>query len=350
MSLADHADRWAASARHDIRLPRRQRYRPSPASWRDEVIYFLLVDRFSDGREADRPLVDRRHPAAARPAVGGQPWRWDRWWTSGRDRWQGGTIAGVATKLDYLCDLGVTAIWLSPVFKQRAHLDTFHGYGIQDFLDVDPRFGTRQDLVDLVAAAHDRDLRVVLDVIFNHSGANWVYPDGQYRLPYTTGRYDFGSWLGRHGDEVDAVTTPDEGAWPVELQDPDAYTRAGSADLGEGTDIADPWAEHKRGDFEVLRDFDLSRPGVLADLARCFQYWIALTGCDGFRIDTVKHVSFQDARDFCGAIKEFALNVGIADFLLLARWRAATATPVATWRWWARTSTPPSTSARPAPP
>ena len=53
------------------------------------------------------------------------------------------------------------------------HLDTYHGYAIQDFLEVDPRFGTRQDLVDLVDAAHAKGLRVILDIIFNHSGHNW---------------------------------------------------------------------------------------------------------------------------------------------------------------------------------
>lgn len=313
MAFGDQAGTKADSVRGDIRFPRKQQYRPSPASWRDEVIYFLLVDRFSDGKDRQRPLLDRNNLVAARPAG----WQWDNWARSGRDRWQGGTIKGVESRLDYLAGLGVTAVWLSPVFKQRSHLNTYHGYGIQDFLDVDPRFGTRQDLVDLVAAAHDVGLRVVLDVIFNHSGSNWVYKGGAHKLPYTTGRHEFGSWLAKDGGEVATIGGPDDGVWPTELQDPDVYTRAGSANLGEGTDIANPFAEHKRGDFEDLRDFDLGHPGVLNDLARCFKYWIALTGCDGFRIDTVKHVAIDDARNFCGSIKEFAVRLGIADFLLI---------------------------------
>jgi hypothetical protein len=128
-----------------INLPRRLTYHSSPSDWRDEILYFLLVDRFSDGREAERPLVDRSRLAAARPSTpAGEPWRWDRWAESGAHRWQGGTLRGVRSKLDYLAALGVSAIWLSPVFKQRGHLDTYHGYGIQGFLDVDPRFGTRK--------------------------------------------------------------------------------------------------------------------------------------------------------------------------------------------------------------
>lgn len=159
---------------HQVELPRRQPYFPSPGDWRDEVLYFLLVDRFSDGRETERPLLDRQNCWAARPAG----WRWDHWAESGGERWQGGSLAGVTSKLSYLKELGVTAIWLSPVFKQRGHLDTFHGYGIQDFLEVDPHFGSRRDLVELVTAAHAQGLRIILDIIFNHSGDNWLYPSG----------------------------------------------------------------------------------------------------------------------------------------------------------------------------
>jgi hypothetical protein len=178
MTFASQA--LSQSRPHSLRqlaLPRRQSYFRSPVDWREEVLYFLLVDRFSDAAEASRPLLDRANPAAARPPSGsGEPWRWDRWAESGADRWQGGTLAGVASKLDYLARLGVTALWLSPVFKQRGHRDDYHGYGVQDFLDVDPRFGTRDELVALVQAAHDKGLRVILDIIFNHSGSNWVYP------------------------------------------------------------------------------------------------------------------------------------------------------------------------------
>ncbi len=139
MTFADNAlnQNRPENIRAHVLLPRRQQYFPSPADWRDEVLYFLLVDRFSDGQEATRPLLDRQNLAAARPQLpGGYSWRWDRWAESGADRWQGGMLAGTQSKLSYLKKLGVTTIWLSPVFKQRGHLDTYHGYGIQDFLDV----------------------------------------------------------------------------------------------------------------------------------------------------------------------------------------------------------------------
>ncbi|QEY17142.1 alpha-amylase [Cellvibrio sp. KY-GH-1] len=298
-----------------VNLPRRLDHFPSPADWRNETLYFLLVDRFSDGKEAQRPLLDRANLAAARPAN----WRWDLWSESGGDRWQGGTLHGVASKLDYLKELGVTCLWLSPVFKQRGHMNSFHGYGIQDFLDVDPHFGDRKALVDLVALAHVKGMRIILDIIFNHSGENWTYPadlpGGKYTPHYTSHRHGFGAWRNQQGDDTAVITSIDEGVWPSELQTPDAYTRAGAGSLGAG-DIDDPYAEHKRADFITLKDFALDNPDVMNDLARCYKYWIALTDCDGFRIDTLKHVSYEQARNFCGSIKEFAANIGKHDFLL----------------------------------
>lgn len=308
-----------------IALPRREAYFPSPGDWRDEILYFLLPDRFSDGREHTRPLLDRTNLAAARVRDNGATWRWDEWARSGSERFQGGTIAGIQSKLDYLEQLRVTALWVGPVFRQRKHLNTYHGYGIQHFLEVDPRFGTRKELVDLVAAAHQRGMRIILDVIFNHSGDNWLYapgtPGGVYQAAYSTGRYAFGGWRNADGRDDALIASgnlqnEDDGVWPSELQDPDGYTRAGSGSLGAG-DLADPYAEHKRSDFMDLRDFNLQRRDLLNHLANCYKYWIALTDCDGFRIDTMKHVSFEEARNFCGSIKEFAANLGKADFFLV---------------------------------
>ena len=150
----------------EVDLNPRGAVRPSPLTWRDQVLYFLLPDRFSDGAEQQRPLYARSRPQAFAAADHGA------WQRAGRG-WQGGTLAGVRSKLDYLQGLGVSTLWIGPVWKQRRELETYHGYGIQDFLDVDPHFGTRQDLRDLVDAAHERGMYVLLDIVFNHSGNNW---------------------------------------------------------------------------------------------------------------------------------------------------------------------------------
>ncbi|MFZ5425679.1 MAG: alpha-amylase family glycosyl hydrolase [Thermodesulfobacteriota bacterium] len=279
--------------------------------WSDEVVYFLLVDRFSDGGKARRNTLDRGNLSASRPKT----WSWQNWATSGGDRYQGGTIAGVAGELEYLQEMGVSTIWLSPVFKQRGHLNTYHGYGIQDFFDVEPRFGSRADLVDLVQKAHDKKIRVLLDIIFNHSGHNWDYQGNVVSPGYNPSGYPFGNWLDQGGGHVPAIASRDDGVWPKEFQNSGCYSRCGVGSLDRG-EIEDPLAEHKRTDFCDLRDFNLT-DAVLSDLARCYMYWIALTDCDGFRIDTLKHVTMDQARNFCGAIKEFAASLGKNRFLLL---------------------------------
>ena len=104
-------------------FPQRDAVHASPQDWRDEVLYFLLPDRFSDGQEHTRPLLDRTRlgeQRAAFAAANGLPmWRWDTWKQSGESRFQGGTLAGIKSRLGYLANLGVTTLWIAPVFRQR---------------------------------------------------------------------------------------------------------------------------------------------------------------------------------------------------------------------------------------
>ncbi len=273
-----------------VTLPRRQPFHPSPADWRDEIIYFLLVDRFSDAQEGTRPLLDPTKRTDFRPAG----FRWDQWSGSGSGRYQGGTLKGVASKLDYIASLGATTLWVSPIFKQRAHTNDYHGYAIQDYLEVDPRIGTRQDLVDLVTAAHAKNnarpsrrrfqphlRKLFYDLDLKHR-------DQPQYLPWPN-FYPKGPWRDREGNPTTNINGPDDGVWPTELTPDDYYTRAGEGDLGAG-DINDPHAEFRRTDFDGDRDLNYDLPSVLDDIARCYKYWIALTDCDGFRIDTLKHI------------------------------------------------------------
>lgn len=214
--LAAPAPRTLAAAR--ARFPQRDAVHASPADWRDEVLYFLLTDRFSDGREHTRPTLDRARLGANRAAyaqANGLPeWRWDRWMQSGKDRFQVGTLRGILSKLPYLAKLGVTTLWIAPVLRQRVEGNDFHGYGVQDFLDVEPRCGAITDP----------------------------------RQP-----------LG-----------PDDYVWPQELQFIQNCTRAGTGSLGAG-DIRGPRAEHKRTDFEVLRDLAVDRADTLTRLVFIYQ-------------------------------------------------------------------------------
>jgi hypothetical protein len=315
-SLADARANW----------PARDTYRESPADWRDEVFYFLLPDRFSDGKEGARTLLSADLTSsggrAAVAAARGASWNWHHWCVSGATRFQGGTVFGIQHQLDYLANLGVTAIWIAPIFRQRVEGNDYHGYGVQNFLDVDARFGSRQDLVNLVDAAHQRNLHVILDVIFNHSGCNWLYDANAgdpFKPPYLpSGAYDpvwsrsgFGTPIFPPFDPAG----PDDYVYPTDLRGPGHYMRAGKGDLGRG-DISEGHAEHKRTDFESLRKFNLWS-GALDHLIWVCNYWMALADIDGVRIDTLKHVTFQQARDFCNGMAEYAEALGKNNFLLV---------------------------------
>ncbi len=298
-------------------LKPRGRVFPSPLDWRDQVLYFLLPDRFSDGQENNRPLFNRDNPNTFQaPDLSA--------WRQAGKVFQGGTLKGIASKLDYLKGLGVTALWVGPIWHQRADLETYHGYGIQNYLDVDPRFGTRQDLRDLVDAAHDRGMYVLLDIVLNHSGNNWFYDDSgvpRTSMPYRYAPpYPFGGWRSSQGNPTQAINNLDDGVWPVEFQNLGWYNRAGeigSWDPAPGESSLDPNAEFRRGDFFDLKDINHDAPGALSGLIGAFQYWIALSDCDGFRIDTVKHITFEAARNFCGAMREYTESIGKNNFWLL---------------------------------
>jgi glycosidase len=310
----------------DAKLEPRGPVHPSPISWRDQVLYFLMPDRFSDGREGQRELFNRSQPGQFRAADKQQ-------WMEAGKKFQGGNLRGIASKLDYLRGLGVTALWIGPIWKQRPDLETYHGYGIQNFLDIDQRFGTRQELRDLVDAAHERGMYVLLDVIYNHSGNNWFYEQGgspQSIVPY---RFQpplpFHSWRSRTGAPIAQPGNTDDAVWPEEFQQLDWYTRAGQIgkwDPESWENPLDPENEFRRGDFFDLKDLNLKdvwqpkdeiRGDVLGGLIRAYQYWISLSDCDGFRIDTVKHVPYEASRNFCGAIHEYAESIGKENFLLL---------------------------------
>jgi len=302
----------------EANLTPRGRVFPSPVNWRDQIFYQLLPDRFSDGQEGGRPLFDPSHPEQFRAKDKAA-------WMRAGNRFTGGTLKGIQSKLDYLQGLGVTALWINPPWKQRTDLQTYHGYGIQNFMEIDPHFGSRQDLRDLVDAAHDRGLYVILDVIFNHTGNNWFYLKEETGEPRDTRAYRFSppypihGWRSATGQSIPKPITNEDGVWPIEFQNLDFYTRAGmigkwSIDVWE--DPMSSNVEFRRGDFYDLKNIEEDNKKVNSTLAKVFQYWIALSDCDGFRLDAVKHVSLEGSRMFCTAIHDFAESIGKENFFL----------------------------------
>jgi glycosidase len=135
--------------------------------------YFLLPDRFSDAHETNYVDNAGNHVTASGTPLYTSTDNGDavtnttdrKAWLDAGAKFCGGSIKGIASKLGYLKRLGATAVWVGPMFRQVAKLETYHGYGVQNVLDVDPRFGTRKDLKEMVAEAHALGMYVIMDII-----------------------------------------------------------------------------------------------------------------------------------------------------------------------------------------
>ena len=312
---------------------------PSPAAWEDQVLYFLMLDRFSDGREKGCRGNNGKKVAGGatplfQPTDAGNavqtPEDVARWRDAG-GRWVGGTLKGLTSKIGYLQRLGVTAIWVSPIFKQIAFQETYHGYGIQNFLDVDPHFGTREDLKKLVETAHKHGIRVILDIILNHSGNVFGYDADRYPTPdgFMDPRWDgrpyavngFHDKTGLPGIPFQpaAAVGPDDAIWPAEFRQPNFYSCKGRISNWD----YDP--EFREGDFCDLKDILLGQgtldayqsSDALRSLCQVYKFWIAYADIDGFRVDTVKHMDPGATRFFTSVIHEFAQRIGKENFYLI---------------------------------
>ncbi|HET9131972.1 MAG TPA: alpha-amylase family glycosyl hydrolase, partial [Terriglobia bacterium] len=220
----------------------------------------------------------------------------------------GGKLSGITRNLAYIAGLGCTAIWLSPIFENNPH--AYHGYNINNYLNLDAHFGTKQDLIDLVEAAHNfqKDgqpfpIKIILDVVINHSGDNWEYAGGPKQYSGNT-RYDFGFW--RYDDRPS----------PTELRNPEHYHRQGSI-TGDGWDS---YPQNQFGDIVSLKDYanddDPIGSEVINILIKAHCYWIREADVDGFRVDAVKHMNPLACSRFCSGIREYAYSLGKRGFFL----------------------------------
>jgi glycosidase len=274
----------------------------SPVDWRDHWIYFLMVDRFNN------PTAPPKHP-----------------WDNETGLRQGGNFEGIRQQLPYLHDLGIGAIWLTPVLKNLMvpRDGSHHGYGIMDFLEIDPRFGStpekaEQEFIDLINEAHARGIYVILDIVINHSGDIYAYDvNGEIwnSAPWKSQPYDPIYWRDEFGQArrdwrvLPTYPPRDSGLWPEEFQSNNWLRRQ-----GKGGPVM--------GDFETLKEFktdltdDFQDKPVWNLLIKAYQYIIAKYDIDAFRIDTLKHVEREFALTFSNAIREFAYSIGKNNFFI----------------------------------
>lgn len=230
----------------------------------DAVFYQIFPDRFFNGDPANDPT--NLQPWGAEPTNRG---------------FQGGDLKGIRVKLNYLTDLGVNALYLNPIFSSTAN----HRYHTTDYYQIDPTLGTMQDFEDLLAAAHEKDIKVILDGVFNHSGRGFfaftdVLDNG------VESRYK--DWYHIHH-------------YPV-----DAYSNGPSMTYDAWWGIKD------------LPKFNTNNPAVRAYILGVARYWID-QGADGWRLDVPGEID-DDA--FWGEFRETVRSANPEAYIVGEIWHA----------------------------
>ncbi|MFE0448424.1 pullulanase-type alpha-1,6-glucosidase [Streptomyces fungicidicus] len=288
-----------------------------------EQFYFVLPDRFANGDTGN----DRGGLTGSRLSTGYDP--------TDKGFYQGGDLKGLTKNLDYIKGLGTTAIWMAPIFKNQPVQGTgdnasagYHGYWITDFTQVDPHFGTNQDLENLIDKAHAKGMKVFFDVITNHTADVVDYQEKSYEY-LSKGAFPYLTKDGEPFDDADYADGSsgfpriDSGSFPRTpvvpgakkrvkvpswLNDPAMYhNRGDSTFAGESSEY---------GDFSGLDDLWTERPEVVDGMEKIYQRWVRDFDIDGFRIDTVKHVNMEFWTQWATALDAYAAKKGRDDFFM----------------------------------
>lgn len=296
----------------------------------DEIIYFLLPDRFENGN----PRNDRGGLKGDRLKTGFDP--------THKGFYHGGDLRGLISRLDYIQGLGATAIWLGPIYKnkpvqgQRGQESAgYHGYWITDFTRVDEHFGTQQEMKELVEAVHARGMKIYLDIITNHTADVISYrqchsSDCAYRsradYPYSRAGGTDGASI-NEGFLGDGVQTEENFAKLVRSDYAyEPFVPSAEAKVKVPEWLNDPIWYHNRGnttfrgesglmgDFVGLDDLMTEHPRVVGGFIEIYGRWIDEFGVDGFRIDTARHVNPEFWQAFAPAMLAKAKARGIPNF------------------------------------
>lgn len=297
----------------------------------DEVIYFVMPDRFENGD----PSNDRGGLSGDRLATGFDP--------SDKGFYHGGDLKGLTARLGYIQGLGATAVWVTPIFKNKAvqgppghESAAYHGYWITDFTNVDPHLGTNADFKALVDAAHRRGMKVYMDIVVNHTADVIQYAECKISVdcPYRSiADYPYQRRGGPGGKAINsgfAGERDTSAANFARLKDPNyAYTveiPPAERDEKRPAWLNNPIYYHNRGnstfrgesstigDFVGLDDIFTENPRVVRGMIDIFSAWIDRYHVDGFRIDTAQHVNPEFWQKFVPAILARSRADGIPNF------------------------------------
>lgn len=299
----------------------------------DDVFYFVLPDRFDNGDQSNDTGNDAGGGTDADILRHGYE-------PQHKGYYHGGDLVGLSARLDYLKQLGITAIWMAPIFRNRpvqcgstVSIDTcsaaYHGYWITDFTDVDPHFGTKAQLRRFVDGAHELGIKVFFDIVINHTAdvIKYAEPSDAYiskrSEPYRDASgtpFDDRDYAGTGTfppldpaisfpyTPVFATEADETAKQPAWLNDPTLYhNRGNSTFAGESSEY---------GDFFGLDDLFTEQPRVVDGMIEIHKSWISDYGIDGYRIDTVKHVNMEFWQAFGPAIQNHAAAEGKRDFFM----------------------------------
>ena len=249
---------------------------PSP-DWSEQVIYFIMIDRFANGDTSN----DDQGAGVYDP-------------TDFR-KYSGGDLQGIIDQLDYIQNLGATAIWITPPvanqwWDPRQDFGGYHGYWARHFKEVDEHYGTLDDYKALSDALHRRGMYLIQDVVPNHTG-NFYSWDGAYDGANPQQNFVINT-------QSVPVTAPEQA--PFDLNDatnPDHFAAAiyhWTPAIADFTDIV----QEQTWQISDLDDLNTENPVVREALRDSFGYWIREVGVDAFRIDTVKFIDHDFWHDF----------------------------------------------------
>jgi glycosidase len=227
----------------------------------DDAIYLIMPDRFADGDPSNDP------PPAS-------PGTYDR---SKSRAYHGGDFRGIRDHLDYLRDLGVTAIWLTPIVdNDNSSGQDYHGYGAVDEYGVEEHFGTQKDLQELVAAAHAKGIKVIFDFVPNHVGPKhpWVAAPPEP------------DWF--HGTKEHHLMASGDFQFLTDPHAPPKYWR----------NVVEGWFAN------VLPDMNQENPDVTEYFIANGLWWAEQTGIDGYRLDTFPYVSREFWSEWHRALRQ----------------------------------------------
>lgn len=301
----------------------------------DEIFYFIVTDRF----ENSDPTNDRGDFIQTNKVKqdSDQDILKHGYWPSNKGYYHGGDFNGIKSRLPYLKDMGITAIWLSPIQKNRpvqgdgtleGSSSAYHGYWIEDFTTVDPHLGTEQEFAELVRAAHDLDMKVFMDIITNHTADVIQYRECtacSYRsrndFPYSTNEINpnfdeanlsyenFENLVSPNYAYTPFLASGDKSIKkPLWLNNIKYYHNRGETTFtGENSLL---------GDFFGLDDLFTENPRVLDGMIEIQKEWIRKYRIDGFRVDTVRHVNMEFWQKFVPELVQYAQDIGIPDFTM----------------------------------